>query len=219
MPHPLLPHGTRPRIRSRGYIPHWEVPGSNYSITFRLNDSLPRHVIERLKRERVIAEHALTNGTRVLTAIERMILAEQIEQQLDRELDRHHGAAHMRDPRIADVVAETLCFFDGVRYRLDTWSVMPNHVHVIAQPFESWTLDNILHSWKSFSAQEANKILKRRGTFWWREYFDRIIRDEADLMRCREYVLGNPAKAGLKDWRWTSAGWKPAERPAGGRRS
>jgi REP element-mobilizing transposase RayT len=221
MPKQLLPFTQHPqvRVRTRGYMPHWEVPGATYSITFRLHDSLPKEVVARLERERIEAERAVTNGTRELTAIERMDLAAVMERQIDRELDRHHGQAFMRDPRVADVVAAALCFFDGVRYRLYDWCVMPNHVHVIAQPHDGHTLDEILHSWKSYSSNRANEVLGRRGTFWWREYFDRVIRNEDDLVRTRRYVLENPAKAGLKDWPWTSAGWKPAERPAGSRRA
>jgi REP element-mobilizing transposase RayT len=83
--------------------------------------------------------------------------------------------------------------------------VMPNHVHVVFQPLAEHKLSAILHAWKSYSAKEANRILRRSGDFWQREYYDHLIRDERDLQRCIRYVLDNPKKASLKDWPWVGA--------------
>ncbi|HEX2121389.1 MAG TPA: transposase, partial [Thermoanaerobaculia bacterium] len=118
-----------------------------------------------------------------------------------------------------DVVARTLTFFDEERYKLFAWCVMPNHVHAVVHPIGTSTLASILHSWKSYSAKEINALLGRAGRLWQREYFDRIIRDDEDLEQTIQYVLANPVKSGLVDWPFVSAGWKPAERPAGRRRS
>ena len=88
---------------------------------------------------------------------------------------------------------------------------MPNHVHVLIQTLGEQSLARIVHSWKSYTAHRANEILGRSGTFWQREYFDRIVRDEEDLRRTIEYVIENPVKAGLRDWPWVwSAGGAPA---------
>jgi len=82
---------------------------------------------------------------------------------------------------------------------------MPNHVHVVVQPFagrmntratrvEHAELPAILHSWKSFTAKEANRLLRRSGDFWQAEYYDHLIRNEADFWRAVKYVLNNPIK-------------------------
>lgn len=67
----------------------------------------------------------------------------------------------------------------------------------------------VVHGWKSFSAHAANRLLKRAGTLWFREYHDRYIRDEVHLARAVAYIHGNPVKAGLvsaeEDWEWSSA--------------
>ena len=88
---------------------------------------------------------------------------------------------------------------------------MPNHVHVVIEVVENWTLAKIAHSWKSFTAGEVNAVLERRGRLWQREYFDRFIRDERHLFRAIEYVDWNPVKAGFcrrpEDWRFSSA-WR-----------
>jgi putative DNA methylase len=75
----------------------------------------------------------------------------------------------MRDNRVASLVTKTLHYFDGQRYSLAAWCVMPNPVHVVVHPFAGITttaetavpqteLPDILHSWKSFTAKEANKL-------------------------------------------------------------
>ena len=71
-------------------------------------------------------------------------------------------------------------------------------------------LASILHSWKSYTANEANKILRRNGEFWQREYYDHLIRDDRDLDRCVAYTVQNPVKSGLcklwEDWPWSGLG-------------
>ena len=78
---------------------------------------------------------------------------------------------------MARAVANALKKFDGVKYQLSPWSIMLNHVHVLFQTVGKASLANILHSWKSYSAKTANRILGRRGEFWQREYHDHLIRD------------------------------------------
>jgi len=80
-------------------------------------------------------------------------------------------------------------------------------------------LSKILHSWKSYTANEANKLLNRQGAFWQREYYDHLIRDEDEFYRTIHYVQENPRKANFTDWKWvwikSTAGVSPAEENAG----
>ncbi len=105
------------------------------------------------------------------------------------------------------MVASAIRHFDGQRYRLYAWCVMPNHVHAVLEPLGAWKLAQILHSWKSFTAHEANRLLKRSGEFWQREYYDRMLRDGREFLRAVEYVGNNPLKAGLRDWPWAWTYW------------
>src|SRR5205814_8719690 len=134
---------------------------------------------------------------------ERSRSCECIQCRLDDYLSRGTGACHLHVSSMAEFVSETWRRFDGARDDLFAWCVMPNHVHVIAQLFEGGNLDSVLHSWKSYTANAANKILERSGAFWWREYYDHCIRDHDELARSIRYVLENPAKAGLIDWPYT----------------
>jgi len=90
---------------------------------------------------------------------------------------------------------------------------MPNHVHVVLWPYPGHTLSGVLHSWKSYTSNRANKLLHRRSPFWQRESFDHWIRDDAERARLVQYVEDNPVKARLcarpEDWPWSSARKQP----------
>ncbi len=94
-------------------------------------------------------------------------------------------------------------------YRIIAWVIMPNHVHALVEMIEGWGMESIVHSWKSYTSNQANRMLRRRGVFWQREYFDRFIRDERHLRRALHYLDFNPVMAGLcstpRDWRHGSA--------------
>ena len=87
---------------------------------------------------------------------------------------------------------------------------MPTHVHALATPLAETSLSAIIHSWKSFTAMQINRLLGRTGSVWFQEYFDRKIRNERHFEVARFYIEQNPVKAGLcrlaTDWRFSSAG-------------
>jgi REP element-mobilizing transposase RayT len=89
--------------------------------------------------------------------------------------------------------------FDGKRYLLGDYIIMPNHIHVLIVPGENHPLGKILQSWKSFSAKAINRKMARTGALWQKESFDHIIRNREQLNRLREYIAENPVKAKLRD--------------------
>lgn len=195
----FLPTTAGLRVRTRGYLPHWESPDAIYSLTYRLHDSLPSHVVRALAEEQRRIIRKYEEGR---TAIDRARIRFAMERSLDRALDVSYGAAYLSDDRVAALVVENLTQFDPDRYDLLAWCVMPTHVHVVFRALGAQSLAAILKSWKAYTARRANEILGTRGTFWAREYFDRIVRDEEDLLRTIAYVRNNPVKAGLVDWKW-----------------
>lgn len=135
--------------------------------------------------------------------------------QTDKLLDAGVGHAFLRDSRVAELVENALLHFDGQRYRLIAWCIMPNHVHVVIEPIADHGLGAIVKSWKSFTATQANRILDRTGAFWAPDYFDRFMRDDDQLSATIAYVEANPVAAGLapdpKAWPFSSAGARVGE--------
>lgn len=193
-------------LHSRGYLPHLKVEGSSYFVTFRLTDSLPRALLDQLRELK--ADHALQRESSSLPSR----LAERLDawdELIEQHLDQSSGACWLRDSRVADLVAAALRHFHGVRYQLNHWVIMPNHVHAVLHPLPPFALERILHGWKSFTAHRANQLLGRRGAFWQRESYDHWIRDDLEFERFARYTEDNPVKARLcarpADWRWSSA--------------
>jgi putative transposase len=184
---------------SRGYLPHFDRPEAIQSITFRLADSVPNGVLESWRLELHLKGGESANDPRSI----------ELRRRVDRYADEGHGACWLRESRIADLVEAALLHFDGQRYRLLAWTIMPNHVHILIQAMADFGLGDIVHSWKSYTAKKANHVLNRKGDFWQPDYFDRFIRDEVHLAAAKEYIEQNPVKAGLvekaKAWRWGSA--------------
>jgi REP element-mobilizing transposase RayT len=107
-------------------------------------------------------------------------------------------------------VTAALRWFDGVRYRLHAYVVMNDHVHVLVEPLNDWSLQKIMHSWKSFTANRFQRLYGRPGAVWQHESFDRVIRDDAEYDQKRDYILANPFKRWphLDSYRWVWAiGW------------
>jgi len=194
-------------IRSRGYLPHWETANAIYFVTFvtfRLADSLPRALLAELRAEREAIEKAKKAGTDAPADRARLDKLRALLRRAESCLDDGLGRCYMRDSRIAKIVADAVRHFQAKHYLLLTWCVMPNHVHVVFSPTGGHRLESILHSWKSFSALQANRALGRTGRFWQREYFDHSVRNETSLAKIIRYVKDNPRKAGLGNWPWVA---------------
>jgi len=176
---------------SRGYLPHFDQPGLIQGITFRLSDSLPAHVVASLAEDLQEADDPAKRA------------------RIEAYLNAGYGACYLREPRIAGLVEDALLYFDGERYRLIAWVIMPSHVHTLIETIEGHPLHRIVHSWKSYTAKQVNQILGRTGRFWFPEYFDRYIRNEHHLEGAIHYIHENPVKAGLvekpEDWPFSSA--------------
>ena len=196
-------------IRDRGRVPHWEADLAIYFVTFRLADSLPQSVLQTFEFERRDIVATARAAGRKLSSSEEKKLERLFSEKIESKLDTGVGRCHMAKPAVADAVASALQHFDMVRYHLYAWCVMPNHVHVLFRLLDGHALDSVLHSWKSYSAKKANRLLGRTGKFWQREYYDHMVRSEDAFYRIVNYIFQNPEKAGLRDWRWMGGELKP----------
>jgi REP element-mobilizing transposase RayT len=197
---------SRPRfgevtIHDRGRLPHCEKKSATYFITFRLADSLPNIVLDRIESERSSIVLTARQLERDLSPSERKRIEQLSSKTIERYLDQGQGACQLANPAIADVVADTLRYSDDEGYRLFARCVMPNHVHAVIRSFPSESLASVVHSWKSLSAKNANLIRGAAGAFWQREYYDHLLRDENEFEHAVQYVAENPTKVGLRDWR------------------
>ena len=218
---PAVSGASRPRygeitIRDRGRLPHWEKDSATYFITFRLSDSLPRTVLDQIESEKNNIVITAAQLNRDLSADERKRIAHLSNVRIERYLDAGAGACHLQNPAVAGLLSRALRHFDENRYRLFTWCVMPNHVHVVVSLFPGHHLASILHSWKSFTAKSAKKLIAIDGALWQREYYDHLLRSEAEFDRAVHYVEQNPTRAGLDHWPWVWVRGQDALATAGG---
>ena len=190
--------------RRGDYIPHRENK-SFQTITFRLFDTFPVSVLAAMRRELKYLEGVPDDNIKMARVVE-------LYNTLSRYEDVGYGCCFLKDARIAKVVAEALHHFDGERYRLIAYCIMPNHVHLMVELAPGWTLSELLHSWRSFTAKKANQILGRSGPFWMEEYYDRYIRNDEHFANALQYIRMNPVRAGLAskvgEWPWT---WEMAD--------
>ena len=188
--------------------------GGTYFVTFRQAGTLPKEVLLRFKQERDAMLAQAEAARRPLTWHEQEELFRWYSDRVDKYLDAGHGLCHLRDPALADLVAGAIRFFEGRRYELRAWVVMPNHAHAVVWPMPGHVLSDILHSWKSFTSHEINQRLAAKvSPFWQSESYEHLIRDDEDLHRCCHYTLMNPVNARLcarpEDWKWSSAHLAP----------
>ena len=183
--------------RRRGAsLPHWSQAATTYYVTFRLADSLPAAVQRAWESERrEVAQDRLIDE-----AARERLLRRLYSKHIESGLDRGYGDCWLARPGCADVVAASLSHFDGERYRLWCWCVMPNHVHVLVEPWAPYSLSAVLHSWKTYSANGVNRLVGRSGALWQKESFDHLVRRRSAFDYFSQYILTNPARAGLGDW-------------------
>jgi len=191
---------------SWGHLPHWEQAGATYFITWRTEDSLPRSVLKTWIAER---DHWLIrNGIRVPSdAYTQPDVPEHLSREYrsfisdrwETRLDECHGECVLRRPELAEIVGKSLLHFDGDRYSMGDFIVMPNHVHMlVCFPGED-QLKSQCKSWKRFTATQINQRLNRRGEFWQAESFDHLVRSPEAFENYRQYIANNPKWAKLKE--------------------
>lgn len=212
---------------SRGYLPHRDEPEVFQSITYRLSDSIPAVMQEKIETElRYVPEARME--------VERRI-------KLQARLDKGYGSCILRIPVAAECIENNWKHFEGERYDLISWVIMPNHVHLLIKLNEGVSLGKVIQSWKAYTSRRLKRMLEEgkidlnphylldendgvrppqildrsfigkifpQGV-WMREYWDRIIRNEEHFLASVEYIQMNPVKAGLVKspelWPWSSA--------------
>jgi putative transposase len=208
-------HPDKPVTLYMRHLPHWRQDGAIYFVTFRQADSLPHEKIHELivfRREWEIRHPSPR------TEEQWQQLSYETMRRVEQSPDQGTGSCRLRDKTAATIVADALVHFDGERFELGCYVVMPNHVHAIVRPFgcDEDSLGQVLKSWKGYTGRRINQHFGLEGSFWQKESFDRIIRDEEHLYRAIQYIGANPTKSGLSDqtvlrWirpEWAKLGWR-----------
>ena len=113
-------------------LPHIQIAGSTYFITFRLANSLPIEALEKLaeERQRITKlpdnqkEHAYRSWF----------------DKYDNYLDMtQQGNLYLQNEYVTNKVAESIRFRDGKVYNLISYCIMPNHVHLVCTTLKKLT--------------------------------------------------------------------------------
>jgi REP element-mobilizing transposase RayT len=180
-------------------LPHWHQPLRFQFVTWCLGDALPGRALKRLKRERARWIEAHPHPWSPLVQAD---YYDRFHDRVDRWLEVGRGEMVFRNPEYANVMADVLLFHEGSKTRMDSFVVMPNHVHVLVQLIGDTRLSDVMHSWRGYSAQELNRRRGKKGRFWSEDYWDRVIRSPRHYWRVRKYIRDNPVKAGLPQGTW-----------------
>jgi len=180
---------------TRSNLPHWSQDGKLHFVTFRLSDSIPQNRLEQIQRERQEWDriHHQPYTDEQWQEYQYLFL-----RRIDEWLNAGSGECVLARPEYADIVQDALLYFEGQRYNLDYWVIMPNHVHVLLMPKAPCTLKEILHSWKSYTANRFMKLDGNKRQIWQHESFDHVVRSLAQLNRFRKYIVDNHNHSGGK---------------------
>ena len=196
-------------------LPHWAQDGTVVFITWRTVDSMPKDVIERwlAGRNRWLAAHEIDPTQKDWKTRVQELPAELMAEFHDLfttrwhdELDACYGDCVLERAEIAQIVRDSLLHFDGDRYEMQDFVIMPNHVHLLATFPDKASLLAQCDSWKHFTARAINHRLGAHGRFWQQDAFDHLVRHEAQFQRLRKYIADNPFQARLAPERalvWT----------------
>ena len=193
---------------NRGYLPHYDAKNKGQMISYRLADSLPQEVLKTA---------GSAGGSPAEQAKKRKLI--------EGFLDKGYGSCLLKHPEAAKIVIENWLYFDQKNYDLIAFVVMPNHVHLLIKTYETVSLSQIVHSWKSYTSKELGKLLINadepsalpggdlfcsanadepsallgisKSKVWQEDYWDRFIRDQNHFNRVIDYIHNNPQKAGL----------------------
>ena len=206
---PFNPDGETHKFRN--HLPHWRQNGTTYFVTSRLGDSIPKATLDAWFKERALwlrANHcASVDDVENLPEEKRRAFHRHFTEKFHKFLDAGMGECLLRQPPLAQIVADAFRFFDGQRYELGEFVVMPNHVHLLLTPKPEHDLSGIMQSLKRHTPSEINKRLGREGSLWQQESFSHIVRIGEQLAKFQRYIAENPAKARLKEGEYLL--WKP----------
>lgn len=190
-------------ITSGANLPHWYQPGVSYFVTFRTDDSLPESLSRHwhASRHDWLQRHGISpndpqwrDQLRSLSQAVRSQFHETFSRMYLENLDKGFGPCVLKRAEIQKIVVDALMHFDGVRYHIGDFVVMPNHVHLIVCLLGETRIEDQCTSWKRFTARQINLLLNQTGRFWQEESFDHLIRTADQFAAIQRYIADNPVR-------------------------
>ena len=135
-------------LATRGDLPHWTQYGKIVFVTFRLADSIPTSAVKQYEQEHKTwrDEHPHPSNTELEAWHSRRM------RFLERYADSGCGCCLLQNPKCRDIVCESLMRRDGRQYRLHSFVIMPNHVHLLIQLDDRHSLQSIITALKRYTA-------------------------------------------------------------------
>ncbi len=198
----------------RRKLPHYQNVGGLFFVTYILKSAIETSELESLQLN---FDKRLAN----LSDKQKRYYSEELDIEYRRYFGEYDKALHrsknnihwLKNKKCAEIVSESLHFWDTRRIELFSYCIMSNHVHAVFRVYENdetgkkLYLQDIMESVKKFSSKECNKVLGIKGQFWQNETYDRFVRNKGELSRIISYILDNPIKAGLSEyrnqWKWS----------------
>lgn len=212
----------------RRALPHYQQPGQAYFLTVMLADAIPVKALENYSKRLTI----LSENLEYLQSIperndefqklkkEQYFLRQKYRKAYDDLLDvQQNSSVNLSKSKIISLLSTSLLFWESKRIENFAFCIMNNHFHWVFRTFEKdfedkpVYLQDIMHSIKSFTANEINALEHRSGQLWHVEDFDTTIRNDRHLFNSIQYTINNPVKANLVnnwyDWKgtWLSEEW------------
>lgn len=200
----------------RGDLPHLQLVGATFFVTFRLYNSLPSVFLKKL-RDQLDAKIIEVKSSKWLDMNKEIYKHQRwYFQQYDNALDKViNGVDYLKDKDVAQILGNRLHLYDGELYHLLAYCIMSNHVHILIDTSIQLKdgddldrtlgnyvqLDKIMGLIKGGSSYEINQILGRSGRLWQKESYDHYVRDGKELTRIIWYIVNNPVKARMvQNW-------------------
>ena len=191
-------------------LPHYQPKNGVLFITFRLNFPVPVKYIRAYQQYCESLDAKFDN--KEPTELEEIARQKKLFAFTDDSYAEIHSEIDLtQPPEVASMLADILLALQDKYYTLYTFTIMPNHVHLLLKPLsiegKEPSLADIMHKVKGSSAYQINLVLQRRGTLWFREYYDHWARTDQEIWNIVEYIRQNPVKAKLakdpESWPWT----------------
>ncbi len=199
----------------RRNLPHYYPKYKKFFITFRLYNTIP---YQKLLEWQTEYNEEIQKITDLINTPEYDIKLDIANKKYffkqDDYLDSYTEKLYLSIPEIAEIVKNAILYYENTLYETLAYCIMPNHVHWVLDTSiqqknseENYkNLSSFMKSIKGYSANICNKILNKKGYFWQKESYDRVIRNEKEEQNIINYVYNNPVKANLvtnpEDWRY-----------------